>query len=82
VEYNVVCYRDFYRGVSVMVIEHIFLSETLNNIVVLKQNTYSTNVINITLITEHGEDKVNLSDVDELVKNLKLNFISMGVVCD
>lgn len=65
-----------------MVIEHIFLSETLNNIVVLKQNTYSCNVINITLITEHGEDKVNLSDVDELVKNLKLDFISMGVVCD
>lgn len=65
-----------------MVIEHIFLSETLNNIVVLKQNTYSSNVVNITLITEHGEDKVNLSDVDELVKNLKLSFISMGVVCD
>lgn len=66
-----------------MVIEHIFLSETLNNLVVVKQNMHSEYMINVTLITEHGEDRINIADMDELVRNLKLNLISMGVVvCD
>jgi len=68
-----------------MTTEIILFSETLNNLIVLKQVLPTGNYQNsnkVELITEFGSDPTLLENVKELEKNLKLRFVSFDLICD
>jgi hypothetical protein len=63
-----------------MTVDLIMYSKTLENFVVINQVTYDYGS-KLTLITEYGEDPVIKGGLDELATNLKLEFISLDLVC-